>query len=274
MESGDVRRAGLRRGAAQARHRAAGTAPDAPRSGWRRLRDRGRAGARTPGVHACARRRPFAGRCARGQGARGVAANARRTRRTCGGRCRLAAQRDPHRHARRRPPAVRGLEVAAAPRRFRCDRQARAHTAHHAGRKLRLHDGLRPRDDARADRPHGPILHARMMRLATLAALMVLAVCAHAASPDGEHARTPKWREGLPVGKWATVPGTDKLRSLLKDDGWAANIDASCGIGLDEQGNAYWLKPGGHATVPFGGWRNIDIEIRLATDTPTVELLT
>lgn len=113
-----------------------------------------------------------------------------------------------------------------------------------------------------------------MMRAAALAALTVVAMCAHAAAPDGEHARTPKWREGLPVGTWATVPGTDKLRSLLKDDGWAANIDASCGIGLDEQGNAYWLKPGGHATVPFGGWRNIDIEIRLATDMPTVELLT
>jgi hypothetical protein len=83
----------------------------------------------------------------------------------------------------------------------------------------------------------------------------------------------PLWRVNLPVGQWSPIPGTGTLTALLGDAPWAANIDASCGIALDEAGNAYWLAPGGHATTSYGGFRSVVLEDTHASDAPTVKLL-
>ena len=152
------RRAGLRRGVSPPRHRAARQADHAHRRRRRGLGHRDRGGARSAGPPAAARYRHRARRGTRREGAQGIARHAGRGCAAARRRRRRAAQCLADRHARRCAAPTRRDDAAGASRRLRRNRQARAHAADPPRRIVRLHDGLRARDDARPDRPHGGLL--------------------------------------------------------------------------------------------------------------------
>lgn len=83
----------------------------------------------------------------------------------------------------------------------------------------------------------------------------------------------PAWRANRAVGQWAGIPGTDNLVALLGDPSWAANIDASCGVALDENGRMYLPAGGGHATLGQGGWKSINLMWDLDSDNPKCNII-
>jgi len=78
--------------------------------------------------------------------------------------------------------------------------------------------------------------------------------------PSTRSGDVPRWRTGLPVGRWAELPGT----SLSKLDVPSGNIDAWCGLAAVDQDSspvALWVSAvgGGHSDSNDNGVYGIDL---------------